>query len=412
MRIHKWTVGLAAAGMVTLPSIVRAEEQLNPVMTALSSTAISGYVSTSAQWNPGTGNANPPREVFNQGKQDGFNLDVVKLSIERPPQEAEWAAGYKVDLWLGPDANTLGSQQLGFTGDFAVKQAYVDLKVPFLNGIDFKMGVWDTIMGYEVADGPNNPNFTRSYGFTLEPITHTGLLATWQVSSVITIAAGVSDTFGPRINSRAFQVAQPATDPGIGTDAESYKTYMGSITLTAPDSLGFLKGSTLTVCAMNGFDSAAPRSNMNPPAVGVQPSTTGAGNQTSLYAGATINIVEQLKIGVAADYVMVNEQHLTAESETYAEAYGLYLLYQVTPKLSLNARGEFAESNTLILGARKLFEATGTIQYDLWKNVLTRLEFRWDHSASGENAFGGQTAGALPNAQNAYMLAANVVYKF
>jgi hypothetical protein len=54
---------------------------------------------------------------------------------------------------------------------------------------------------------------------------------------------------------------------------------------------------------------------------------------------------------------------------------------------------------------------TTTIQYDLWKNVLSRLEFRWDHAADGSNAFGGKgTAG--PTLSNAYMLAANIIYKF
>ena len=41
-------------------------------MTALSATTISGYVDTSAVWNPGTGNANPAPYAFNGGKQDGF----------------------------------------------------------------------------------------------------------------------------------------------------------------------------------------------------------------------------------------------------------------------------------------------------------------------------------------------------
>ena len=33
---------------------------------------------------------------------------------------------------------------------------------------------------------------------------------------------------------------------------------------------------------------------------------------------------------------------------------------------------------------------TGTVQYDLWKNVLSRLEVRWDHAANGQRAYGGE----------------------
>src|ERR1051326_8415263 len=147
MKVNKWTLGLAAAGLVSLPALMHAEEKEKPssVLTALSSTTISGYVSTSMEWNPGTGNAYVPGFAFNKGKQDGFNLDVVKLTIERPPDEAQWAAGYKVDLIFGPDANALGTTSVigGNTSDFGIKQAYVALRAPIGNGLDLKLGVWD-----------------------------------------------------------------------------------------------------------------------------------------------------------------------------------------------------------------------------------------------------------------------------
>ncbi|MFO1511436.1 MAG: hypothetical protein U1F83_00740 [Verrucomicrobiota bacterium] len=49
MKFNKWTLGLAAVGTVSLPSIAQAEEKVSVVQTALSSTTISGYVDTS--WN-------------------------------------------------------------------------------------------------------------------------------------------------------------------------------------------------------------------------------------------------------------------------------------------------------------------------------------------------------------------------
>ncbi|HUD45963.1 MAG TPA: hypothetical protein VMR33_03985, partial [Candidatus Baltobacteraceae bacterium] len=82
MKVNKWTVGLAAAGLVTLAPSVLAQDQTPtsvPLMTALSATTISGYVDTSAVWNPGTGNAHPAPYAFNAGKQDGFNLDAVDV---------------------------------------------------------------------------------------------------------------------------------------------------------------------------------------------------------------------------------------------------------------------------------------------------------------------------------------------
>src|SRR5436190_10864749 len=159
MKVDKWTLGLAAVGLVSLPSIMQAEEKASSMMTALSSTTISGYVSTSMEWNPGTGNAYVPGFAFNKNKQDGFNLDVVKLTIERPLDESQWSAGYKVDLIFGPDANALATTSVigGNTSDFGIKQAYVALRAPVGNGLDFKLGVWDTIIGYETFDAGSNP---------------------------------------------------------------------------------------------------------------------------------------------------------------------------------------------------------------------------------------------------------------
>ena len=58
MRVNKWTWGLATAGLVSLPTLVaQAEEKPSPILTALSSTTISGYVNTSLNWKFGTGNA-------------------------------------------------------------------------------------------------------------------------------------------------------------------------------------------------------------------------------------------------------------------------------------------------------------------------------------------------------------------
>src|SRR5437870_1170710 len=142
MKFNKWTVGLAAVGVVSLASAARAEEKVSTVMTALSSTTLSGYVDTSAQWNFGTGNARLPDYKFGgSSKADGFNLNVVQIRLEKPLDEAEWAAGYRVDLWAGPDANTLGTQSVShedrISADLAIRQAYVALRMPVGNGIDW-----------------------------------------------------------------------------------------------------------------------------------------------------------------------------------------------------------------------------------------------------------------------------------
>ncbi len=389
MKGNKWTIGLAAVGLVSLPSGVRSEEKASPVMTALNSTMISGYVSSSIWWVPGTGNANLPGFAYGgPAKADGFNLDVVKLSVERPLDEGQWSAGYKFDGLFGPDANALATTSMGTAfanSDFAIKQAYVALRAPAGNGLDLKLGVWDTIIGYETFDSGNNPNYTRSYGYTIEPTTHTGLLATYQLNEMFGIAAGIANTFGPTINSRAH--------PPFGNHAESYKTYMGSIAFTAPESMGFMQGSTLYAGVINGYDSTA------------------ADNRAHWYVGGSVATpVKGLKLGASIDYTTFDIDGAVNDNP-YAGAYAAYLSFAATEKLSLHGRLEYANSDTGVFGTGKVFALTGTVQYDLWKNVLSRLEARWDHSATGDDAYGGDTVGA-PTKKNNFILAANLVYKF
>jgi hypothetical protein len=314
-----------------------------------------------------------------------------------------------VDLLAGPDANTFSTQSPLATGksDFAVKQAYVALHAPVGNGLDFKLGVWDTIIGYEVFESGNNPNFTRSYGYTMEPTTHTGLLGTYNVSESLSLNFGIANTFGPTINGRA--------NPPM---SESFKTYMGSFTFTAPTNMSFLSGSTLTGCIISGYNTGV---------------LGGAGgNETSYYVGGTVNTpVKGLKVGAAFDYMDVHN----TSGETWC--IGGYAGYQMTEKLSFYARGEYLRDrgaqkffstladdgvSVVPLAPDKVLELTGTVQYDLWKNVMTRLEVRWDHSLTGQGIWGGNVPNTVTDGEGGFLgngtqknsvaVIANVIYKF
>src|SRR5690242_717562 len=143
MKCGNWTRALTAAGVVSLGSAAQAEETAHAVLTSLASTTLSGYVDTSAIWKLGSDRHDSsytgiPGRVFDgtAAKLDGFNLEAVKLVLERPLEENLLAAGYKVDLVFGPDASYFAGTVLngggGTTrgGDFAIKQAYVTLAVP------------------------------------------------------------------------------------------------------------------------------------------------------------------------------------------------------------------------------------------------------------------------------------------
>ncbi len=398
-KFNQWTVALAAVGVVSLASAARADEKMSMVQTALSNTTIGGYVDTAATWRPGTdqnaaGGPNIPAYSFS--KNDGFSLNAIDIALDHPEDESPWAAGYHVEFMLGQDA----------VPGAGIRTAYLTLRTPVGNGIDWKIGVWDTIIGYESSSDPLNPNYTRSYGYSIEPTTHTGILGTYKVNDMVTVQAGVAD---------GSNVGTPVAAINGTSATESQKTYMGDLQLTAPDSAGFMKGATLTLGAINCVDSAT--------ATGHAPGTT------SFYAGTTLPTpIAALKVGAAFDYLDIHDSGPTNPGNDSMWVVGLYTTYQATDKLSFNLRGEYMNNGEISAASNisnplapvntayalnQVEELTATVQYQLWANVLSRVEFRWDHVEHG-NAF-GQAEGApvsTPNRANDFLLALNVIYQF
>jgi hypothetical protein len=355
----------------------------------VASTTLSGYVDTSAILKFGGGNGTVGRSFDGDAKQNGFNLDVVKLQLEKPIDEGQWSAGYRVGLMFGPDANTLASTSggsLDATSDFAIKNAYVALRAPVGNGLDFKVGVWDTLVGYEVMEAGNNSNFSRSYGFYLEPVVHTGVLASYKVCDVVTVNAGVADPNNPLVNANTINAR---------TTVDSLLSYLGSVSVTAPESAGFLKGATLTGAVIDHGIAGEP-------------------DTIQYYVGGTMPTpLKGVMVGIGYDYRGNDEGQ--GISSRYANALAGYLTWQATEKFKVAGRAEYASGTAGSFGAtypsapgksQEFFGLTTTLDYSLWANTITRLEFRWDHDLKGEGVFNDGTD------VNCLSLALNVIYNF
>ena len=178
--MNKWTVALAIAGIVSMSSIASAQEAENQVLTAVSGTTISGYVDTSMNWQFGADKTSAGRVNDSADSQNGFNLNSVKIGIGKALEEdaSIWAAGYQADFRIGPDAR-MYRNTFGAGDEFAIQNAYVDLRAPIGNGLDFRFGVFESIIGYESSDSYENPNFSRSYGFSLQPRQNVGGLISY-----------------------------------------------------------------------------------------------------------------------------------------------------------------------------------------------------------------------------------------
>jgi hypothetical protein len=427
MKFNKWTVGLAAVGVVSLASAARADEQMSQVQTALTQTTLSGYVDTAAQWSPNTdsgpglvnknapavpvtGPGNVPKYSFAQN--DGFSLNAVDIALDKPEDSSQWAAGYHVETMLGADAVGIGlAGGSPGTGFLTLRQAFIRLHTPVAgNGIDWQIGVWDSIIGYESNSDPLDPNYTRSYGYSIEPTTFTGILGTYKVNDMISLSGGIAnDEFANSFVS--------------GNSFESERAYLGSVSLTAPDSFGFFKGATLSGGVIHNNNSFFP-GNI------VSPGTVNAGPTTSLYAGVTLPTpITQLKVGASFDYLFEDTIN-TGAASSGADLWDIagYATFQATDKLSFNFRAEYFDDESTGTSApiteyvgNDAEEITATIQYNLWANVITRAEFRWDHvehrTADGlAEGFGAQPVaggGYLgPDRNNDFLFALNVIYQF
>jgi len=366
MKNNKWTVGLAAAGIVSLASVAQAQDA-NSVQTKLATTTLSGYVSTTYSWGLGDGTGQTTAYQLGGNKSDRFALDIISLTLASPKSAGDWGAGYNVQLWLGPDASEILTDD--DDGEVAIKNAYVSLNVPVGKGIDVKLGRFDTILGMESMDYNLNPHFTHSWGYAIEPTIHQGLSASYQLTDDIGLTAMVANTID-------------ATSNNAGTNSDR-NTYGVAVNYKAPDSLGFLTGTVLDVAYING--------------------KTGTGHIPiqNLYVGVSVPLpVDKLSAGVAWD---VRKQG--GGSGQSDSVLGLYVEYAASDKLTLNLRGERVDDGpALNLGSGNnsdAWDVTLTANYALWDGVSTRLEFRHtDLDTSG-------TDDAKSNA-----IFANVIYEF
>jgi hypothetical protein len=396
MNFNKWTLALAAAGVVSLGSVAQAEEAQNQVLTALSSTTLSGYISTSAIWKFGEGNGPMDAGYYGAGKMDGFNLDAVKLSLSKPLDEGQWSAGYTFDLVFGPDAEVFEAGQGALADDMAIQNAFVLLRAPVGNGVDIKMGAFDTLIGYESFDYPKNPNWSRSYGYGIEPTQHTGVTLAYQFTEWLRIEGGVANTLDGPINARS-RFAN-------GEESETEKTYLGLVTLTAPESFGAMAGSQLYLGIVDGIDASN----------GFDADGTYLGNYfdtTSLYAGLTAKTpVEGLLVGAAFDYLDAKVDAGGTKEDADSYAIGGYLIYQATEKLTIADRFEYANFEGIDADAGEydfdVIANTLTVDYKLWANVKTRAELRWDHSLEDDYEIYGD------GDEDSVWLGLNVIYQF
>lgn len=207
MRAPFFIVIPAIAVVFIAASGVAAEKIAPRTLEFLQETTMSGYVQSSYQHafvtrdTPGVAGA---RQLDANG--DAFSINQAKLVLEHPLDDAEAAAGFRVDFLAGQDAQRVHSyglfssttneltrrQGAGSTSEMDLEQAYVNFRLPVGSGLEVKLGKFVSPAGSETIDAPANWFFSHSYIFGFgEPFTLTGALLSYQWNDWLDTQVGV-----------------------------------------------------------------------------------------------------------------------------------------------------------------------------------------------------------------------------
>lgn len=353
---------------------------------------VHGVVDTSYIFNTNT--PVPPNaqtnslRVFDK-EANGFMLNLTEINLEKPISK-ESPVGFRVDLDYGKDAEVFGATGLGSTSDeFDLQQAYaqfyVPFSLPFMHALNFKIGKFVTLHGAEVIEAADNWNFSRSllFGYAI-PFTHTGIRAyykpveSWPIESYIGIVNGWDNV---RDNNRA-------------------KSLEGSLTFTPSDNFSF---------TVNGL-SGAERANSN----------KDLRNLVDLVA--VYKPLGKLTLKVNYDYGWERNgasaaQASAKDKDAAWDGVAGYAKYDFLDWWSIAGRGEYFHdrngvrtgvltSATMPITDLDIWEFTITNEFKVYKNLITRLEYRYD-KASGQV----YTKDKL-TANNQGTVSADVIYRF
>ena len=324
MKMNKWTMALAAAGVVSLSSVAQAQEAAAGADALAASTTLSGYVSTSYTMADGSGDAISKQ---NDNQRDQFSLDVVSLTLSSAQGAGEYATGYTVGLWVGPhDQNEGGDAD----SELELTQANIDLRLPVGNGLDLKVGYMGTVVGYETYEYNANAFFQRGIAFAEEPTHHTGVLASYQVNDDLAVSVGV---------------VNDASDNNVENNGgDNNAATVATVSYTLGDGTGALAGTEIYGATIQDLNSV---------------------DYWYLQVGLPVP-VEGLTLDVAADWV-------DAENGNDDEIYQIYASYSLSDKATLNARYEFGTADSG--GLTDLESVAVGVSYSLWDNVISRVEW-------------------------------------
>jgi hypothetical protein len=411
------------------------------VESAKPGVVLSGYVDAGYSFN-GDSSANSTSKTVDNVRFGGdtntrgsFNLNAFKLALEKPlGDKNDFVAGFRADLMYGQDASyfngvtansTSGATTQANGGNaLFVEQAFVDFRAPVGNGIDFKVGRFVALAGYEVIERPANLNIT--YGNLFQnaiPLYHQGVQASYKFNDTINIAGAIVNGWN---NARPNV---PANTPGLPTTASNSDNYGGIFQANVNSAGGNANITNTAYYGINGDTNSLG-------------GTSGANNQPNFVEDIWGNwkpkfANDKLLLGFNGDYGIqgYDTSFTTSKQEQWYGA-ALYTKYQFTKIYSLAGRADWIHNTNGdkwsngsdvggVFGLNGAVGATGlnnpgqsndvysytlTSSFDIWENMLLRAEYRIDW---------GNDWGVTPNSSGSgsswgasHLFTAEVVYSF
>jgi hypothetical protein len=270
-------------------------------------------------------------------KHDSFQIDQAALTIAFQPKEG---FGALVDVAAGEDMKILNAAEGSNPNTFDVVQGFIQYATGPLTVIG---GKYVTLAGAEVIAPTGNTNFSRSLLFFAEPLTHTGIRATYAASDTLSLIAGVNNGW----NYSSLSTSGSKTGE-LGVAWTPSKTF------------------SLTAQAYVGKD------------------PTFDAQRTLVDAVATYNATDALTFILSYDWGK-QEQHAAGDPDLDWNGAAFYTNYAFNDQWRVSLRLEYLDDKEgfvsgLVGTPQKLKEGTLTFGYAPVKSFELRMEARYDKS--------------------------------
>jgi Putative beta-barrel porin-2, OmpL-like. bbp2 len=366
--MRKIIVTLAAGCVAAMPHLLLAADA--PAAASWANTlaawgvTVNGYVAASYY----ASNGYPSNIHQFDYQHDTFQLDEAGLQVAYQPKEG---FGGVVDVITGEDAKILDLSEGGSGNYIDVRQAYLQYSSGPMTII---AGKFLTLAGAEVINPTQDTNFSRSIlFFDAEPLDHTGVRATFAVTSTFSFILGVNNGW----NTMSTSYGSKTGEAGIAWTPSKY------FSITTQGYLG-------------------------------KAESYGGGEKSLIDVVATYNATSALTFVANFDW---DQQAFAGAPTATWDGLALYANYQFNPQWRVSLRGEYFDDRsgfaTGALDGQHLWEGTVTFGYAPTSHFEFRLEGRYD-SAQVYTFYRTSLAAStgVPDGSNLSEVAVQGVYKF